>query len=122
MPKGYTYFCTDSDGNTYNRYSAGHDAPRYVAATIVRPKGGKATKNGISYSSKPHLNAGTWDIELPNGYKKPKIAGVSEAAAVRAYPGRHTAEPAPNPARSALSRAVNRAIAEGSPVYENKPE
>lgn len=27
----------------------------------------------------------------------------------------------PNPAREALSRAVNRAIAEGAPVYENKP-
>lgn len=29
--------------------------------------------------------------------------------------------PAPNPARAALSRAVNRAIAQGAPVYVNQP-
>lgn len=91
MAKGFTYFFTDSDGNVYNRYSAGHTVARYVAATIVRPVGESASKHNISYGSKHPINDGAME-GVQNWYGEQRKVR-SEVARVRAYPGRHASEP-----------------------------
>lgn len=81
MAKGITYFCNDSNGNVYNRYSAGHTAPRYIAATInSRADGAPVSKAGVNYTSSLHR------AQLASG-------GNVEAVTVRAYPGKHAVEP-----------------------------
>jgi hypothetical protein len=85
-----TYFCTDADGNTYNRFSKDHEVPRYVSAAINRPKGEAASKGGVGYTSGRLPKHGPADfIYYSNG------GGVwtCEQVPVRAYLGRHKAEP-----------------------------
>ena len=81
--KGITYFCTDSDGNTYTRYSRGHGKPVYVTANIQRHHGQPApSKHYVTYS------AGV----ATNRYFTIRD-GVAEVVKVRAYPGKHKVEP-----------------------------
>lgn len=72
MSTGITYFCTDSHGNVYSRYSAQHHQPRYLWAIVYRPAGTnhKVTKANVSYSGKRPYGDG------------------NEVVPVRAYPGR----------------------------------
>jgi hypothetical protein len=84
---GFTYFCTDRYGNTYNRYSAMHDAPRYRSAEIYRDRGTTApvTKAHVSYS-KGEVGS------RPKFLRSQDARFEDEVVAVRAYPGRHRDE------------------------------
>jgi hypothetical protein len=94
--KGITYFCTDSDGNVYNRYSAGHTAARYTHAVVHRRLGRKASKAGVSYASRRDLaeknyaatTTSVWDFDTRSW-----VDGACDLVEVRAYPGRHAVEP-----------------------------
>jgi hypothetical protein len=100
MPKGITYFCTDSHGNTYNRYSSRHLEPIYTFAVVNRDLGtthatGKA---GVNYSATREgaISAG---IQVCNAYnwrqqKDPsQPTRVYDLMSLRPYPGRHAFEP-----------------------------
>lgn len=90
MAKGITYFCTDSDGHVYNRYSKDHVAPRFVVCTLQRVAGETASKGTCSYSSKP------WPLSVSTSvmwWYGGKETVSTEVVAVRAYPGRHAIEP-----------------------------
>jgi hypothetical protein len=82
---GFTYFCTDRYGNTYNRYSAMHDAPRYRSAQVYRDRG---TTHAVN---KAHVSYSKGEVgPLPNFLRShPRFE--HEVVAVRAYPGRHLA-------------------------------
>jgi len=78
-----TYFCTDSQGNTYTRFSAGHAKPQYFTAAISRKAGGgdgPVAKANVTYSK------GQARGETYRGWSY-------EVVPVRAYEGRHKVEP-----------------------------
>jgi hypothetical protein len=80
---GFTYFCTDRHGNTYSRYSAMHDAPRYCSAEIYRDRGttDPVTKAHVSYSKA--------EVGSRPKFLRQDARFEDEVVAVRAYPGRY---------------------------------
>jgi predicted SprT family Zn-dependent metalloprotease len=91
MAKGITYFCIDSDGNEYTRYSAGHTKQQYFYAVICRGQGtDAATKHGVSYASR---------IDLAHAAQNSRAAYYTktEIARVTGIPGRHTTPPIVTP-------------------------
>jgi len=83
---GVTYFCTDSHGHTYLRYSARHIEPRYTSATVARRPGTdhpvtKACVNYASHRTDAEAVARGWN-KAPNW--------AAEVVPVRAYRGRWT--------------------------------
>lgn len=102
MAKGITYFCTDKHGNIYNRYSERHTEAQYPFAVVSRGAGTTHAvgKGSINYSGRrdlaqANLNAATKDNGRPTWDKKDIIDVEAELLEVRAYPGRHAVEPAP---------------------------
>jgi hypothetical protein len=86
--RGHTYFCTDSLGHDYRRYSVGHGEPQYRYACITRGKEfrGPVDKDQVGYSR----NA---DGASAMVRRWRRIGWESEFVAVRAYPGNHKLEP-----------------------------
>lgn len=83
-----TYFCTDQDGNTYWRCSAGHRVARYTHAVVRRPIG------SIAPASKHHVSyAGSLQLARKNAGDNYWPTYAREVVEVRAYPGRHKVEP-----------------------------
>lgn len=117
MAKGITYFCTDSHGNTYSRYSAQHNQPIYTWAVAFRQRGSTAPvgKGEVSYSSRRELavtnasrtclNSNDWAAKRGDT----DVYRVYDLMEVRAYPGRLTSEPvapAPEPVKPAIEEAA----------------
>jgi len=84
MPKGITYFCTDSTGETFNRHSSGHQTAHYFTACIVRLPGEPVVKNNVSYSATV-ARAPAWVGRHPKA--------TAEVVEVRAYHGKWAKEP-----------------------------
>jgi hypothetical protein len=95
---GVTYFCTDSVGHTYSRYSATHIKPEYTWAVVERRPGTtKAVgKSAVQYSRTGRNAQLAADRVLRNGYWNPDTRKAEPAQAdvveVRAYLGRHKTE------------------------------
>src|SRR4051812_35103229 len=90
MSAGITYFCTDSLGHTYTRYSARHGGLlRYTHAVVARRPNTtqpvrKSCVNYAAVRSNAETVARGW-VKAPNW--------EAEVVEVRAYPGRHKVEP-----------------------------
>lgn len=97
---GTTYFCTDSHGHSYSRYSAQHRQPQYTHASIERGAGftGQVGKANVTYSRLRSGAQAAADRAVRNGYYDYKTRTTKPIAAevveVRAYQGRHKVEPA----------------------------
>lgn len=103
---GMTYFCTDSHGNLYTRYSARHVRPEYTFASIYRREGTttRVDKHAINYSRRRDTAEAianryvgmtvrrSWD-PVSCGYVDDAHRLTAEVVAVRAYEGRHKVEP-----------------------------
>jgi hypothetical protein len=85
MPKGITYFCTDSTGQTHCRYSSGHQEPHYFTACVTRSLVRETRKNDVSYSATV-ARAPSWVAKYPDTY-------FADIVPVRAYQGNWKHEP-----------------------------
>jgi hypothetical protein len=85
MPKGITYFCTDATGQTWNRYSSGHQEAHYFTACIVRGGDRPTRKNDVSYSATV-ARPPSWVRQYPDKY-------TADIVDVRAYHGNWKHEP-----------------------------
>jgi hypothetical protein len=104
--QGVTYFCTDSVGNVYTRYSARHIKAEYTFASLYRREGtthpvekaavsySRSRQNAANYASRLHgvEQKRSWDPETRTYVDDPHRF-VAEVMDVRAYPGRHKVEP-----------------------------
>lgn len=100
--KGHTYFCTDSLGNDYRRYSAGHGEPQYRYACITREPGDRVR---VAYYSRNADGASA----VVRRWRR--IGWLSEFVEVRAYPGNHKLEPG-HAERAAAKAAADKEAAE----------